>query len=271
MLIVTDLDGTLLRSDRTVSPFTRRVLAQLADRGVHVGFATARSAERALSATGDLPFNAPCVALNGAVVMRADGAVLTERRLDPDLVDDAAAVGASFGFDPFVSGREDGRDVLMHTDRLGPHQRRFLDQRAGDRRFRRVGALRPLASNLVISFFVAIDEAVPLQSALTARGWSGVSITAMDDIHLPGGRTIEIRAADATKGAALRAIRRRLGLSVEATVAFGDQENDADLLAEAGTGVAMENAHPELRRLAHDVCACNDEDGVARWLSARFL
>lgn len=270
VLILTDLDGTLLRSDRTVSATTRRVLGDLAERGVRVGFATARSAERALVAVGDLPFSAPCAALNGAVILEPDGAVRAEHRLDPDLVADAAALGAELGVEPFLSGREDGRDVLMHTDRLGPYQRRFLEQRAGDRRFRRVATLRPLPSTLVLSFFVAADEAPDLEAALAGRGWSGVTVSAMDDIHLPGGRTLEVRDARATKGAALREIRDALGLPAEATVAFGDQENDADLLAEAGIAVAVANAHPALRRVARDVCSSNDDDGVARWLAEHF-
>lgn len=271
MLVVTDLDGTLLRSDWTVSAYTRRVLTELAERGVRVGFATARSVERALSVAGHLPFLAPCVALNGAVILRADGSVLTEHRLDSDLVADAAALGADFGAEPFVSGREDGRDVLMFSGRMSAHQRRFLDQRPGDRRFREVASLRPLDSTLVLSFMVDADAAPDLMAALTSRKWPGVSVTAMNDIHLPGARTLEIRATEATKGAALRRIRDGLGVEPQDTVAFGDQENDADLLAEAGIAVAMTNAHPTLHRLAHEVCPRNDEDGVARWLAERWL
>ena len=77
---------------------------------------------------------------------------------------------------------------------------------------------------------------------------------------------IEINATDATKGHALAFLTKHLGLKTEETLAFGDGTNDITMIRQAGTGVAMGNAAPEVLAAADRVTASNDEDGLAKIL-----
>ena len=77
---------------------------------------------------------------------------------------------------------------------------------------------------------------------------------------------IEINAPRATKGEALAFLASHLGLKTEETLAFGDGTNDITMIRQAGTGVAMGNAAPEMLAAADRVTASNDEDGLAKIL-----
>ena len=75
--------------------------------------------------------------------------------------------------------------------------------------------------------------------------------------------TLEITAGGASKGQALAALCAHLGIDIQDTMAFGDRDNDADMLLASGIGVAMGNAVPELKAVADFVTRSNDEDGIA--------
>lgn len=92
------------------------------------------------------------------------------------------------------------------------------------------------------------------------------------NIRVCSGRAdnIEITAADATKGKALQWLCEQLQLDASHLIAFGDSENDRDMLQLAGTSVAMGNAKPEIRQVADYVTKGNDEDGVALFLEEKF-
>jgi Cof subfamily protein (haloacid dehalogenase superfamily) len=79
---------------------------------------------------------------------------------------------------------------------------------------------------------------------------------------------LELASPDVTKAAGLEFVARRLGFSRERTVAFGDGENDIELLEWAAYGVAVANAHDDVKAVADLVCASVDEEGVAQVLEA---
>ena len=74
-----------------------------------------------------------------------------------------------------------------------------------------------------------------------------------------------------TKGTAITALCQHLGVSLSEVVAFGDGENDAEMLEAVGLGVAMKNARPKAKESAHEITSyTNDDDGVARHLEVLF-
>lgn len=106
----------------------------------------------------------------------------------------------------------------------------------------------------------------------------GMSSQDMVDVLAPhfGGRAdltystdnglVELSASEVTKASGLRLVAQRLGVAESTIVAFGDMPNDIPMLALAGRGVAVENAHPDAKAAADEVTAANWEDGVAKVL-----
>jgi hydroxymethylpyrimidine pyrophosphatase-like HAD family hydrolase len=79
---------------------------------------------------------------------------------------------------------------------------------------------------------------------------------------------LEIGNPEVTKGSGLAFVAERLGLALDRNVAFGDGENDVELLGEVGFGVAVENGHPRLQAIADRTCPGPADEGVASVIEA---
>jgi hydroxymethylpyrimidine pyrophosphatase-like HAD family hydrolase len=81
-----------------------------------------------------------------------------------------------------------------------------------------------------------------------------------------GSNFVELAAPSVTKAIALETYCSECMIAPEAVIAFGDMPNDLPMLRWAGHGVAVANAHPDVRAAADEITAANDDDGVARVL-----
>lgn len=249
-VVVTDLDGTLLLSDGSVSERAVAALRAVAAQGTRVVFATARpawSARGLLSAASGL--GAFLVSSNGAVVSDLDGGgVRRIRAMTPATV---RAEIATLGQRPWAVDRE-------HDRLIGPGWPDILASGAGTAL--RVGDVPD--GSPVLCLMVHIDSAAP-PAALGVRGavrWTSSG---------PG--LLEVSAPEADKVSAVASVLADLGIGWERVVAFGDAPNDTGLLAAAGLGVAVANASTDVREAADALTACNDDDGVAACLEGMCL
>lgn len=254
-LIASDLDGTLLRSDGTVSERTRKALHDVQAAGVPVTIVTARAPrwlEAAVESFGlELRY---AVCSNGAIVYDlARSEPVSHQSLAADVASAivtrlrAAAPGVAFACErESFSFREPHYVPLWPTPGMeGP----------------RMDALAFLAepvSKLVVQHGdLSQDELYALVS-----GICGEDATAT----ISGEVLVEISAAGVTKAYALAALCEQLHIPQAAVIAFGDMPNDIPMLEWAGHGVAVANAHPDAIAVADEVTGTNDEDGVAQVL-----
>ena len=94
----------------------------------------------------------------------------------------------------------------------------------------------------------------------------------LGEVTASGGlQLVEISAPGVTKATSLAALCEERAIPAERVVAFGDARNDLAMLAWAGTGVAMADAHPSVREVADEVTGTNGEDGVAAWIERHVL
>lgn len=252
-LIATDLDGTLLRDDSTVSSRTREALAAATALGAAHIVVTGRATALAKDILADLDYEGLAVCAQGAQVYDAGaGRLLTSVTLDRQLARLAVAkieaetgplalAVARDGTDgealagPGYRVREDSPDTVLCTGRdplwEAPLYKLYLQHpRLGD------------------------DE---LAHAARAVVGDMVSVT------MSGEGLVELLPPGLSKARGLSLAARRLGVSAGGTIAFGDMPNDLPMLDWAAYGVAMENAHPELLAVADEVTASNNADGVA--------
>lgn len=257
-LVATDLDGTLVRSDGTVSPYTRDVIATLDERGVPVVFVTGRPLRWAEDVFEYVGAHGLAVISNGALVwdVARDRVDLTR----PVPVADGLAVcrqirhavpGAAFAVETL-----DGI-ALEHE---------FVERYPvpdGSRR----GTLEEVLDEPVLKILARheeLDAQVFWDRALDAVGDSVVVTWSS------GSALLEISARDVTKASTLALICERLRVDREDVVAFGDMPNDLPMLQWAGTAYAMADAHPTVRDAATHHAPGHDEDGVARVLAGLF-
>ncbi|GAA2495004.1 hypothetical protein GCM10010406_33940 [Streptomyces thermolineatus] len=260
-VVATDLDGTLLRSDTTVSPRTRHVLRRAAELGVHHVVVTGRSASGCRPILDALGYRGLAVCGQGAQVYDSGAhRLLSSATLDPaparTLVERVAALTgpldlavATSGLDgEFVvtEGFPRGDEAALTPFRTVPGHR--LWERPVDKVFLRHATLPD-------------EELVAVASRLCD---ATVTVT-----H-SGPRMVEVLPAGVDKAVGLARVVHGLGLRSSEVVAFGDMPNDIPMLDWAGHAVAMGNCHPGLKEVADEVARSNDEDGVAVVL-ARLL
>ena len=270
-LYITDLDGTLLRSDASLSPFTKAVVNRLVGEGMQFTFATARSPDKALSLLKGLDLRCPAICLNGAVVVDPlSGRWLEDSSIEAEVVSRLIGAGVSGGIAPFLLGENEGRDCLMYLPGGNDFQRLFIEKRAGEPRLKPSSRLSPLDKTLSVTFVGAHSRLERLSEDLHLAFADAVTLRLMRDICHEGGATLELSGRGVDKVHRIEKLCRELGISPSNVTVFGDHLNDLAMFRFAGTSVAVANAVPELKHEATRHCASNDEEGVALYLCEAF-
>ncbi|MGW6582116.1 HAD family hydrolase [Streptomyces globisporus] len=259
-LVATDLDGTLLRPDDTVSARSRAALGLAAAAGARHLIVTGRPAPGIRALLADLAYTGLVVCGQGTQLYDADaGRLLRSVTLDREAADTAlgkieAEVGAVF-----AAVDQDGVDgvTLIEAGYRMPNPTLPAQ---------RVGSREALWERPVIKVLVRHPELGDDELTAAARGAVGDLAT----VTMAGPGTVELAPRGVDKGTGLAAAAELLGIGAERTVAFGDMPNDLPMFAGSGLRVAMGNAHPELRAAADEVTLSNAEDGVAVVLERLF-
>ncbi|MCH5672674.1 HAD family hydrolase [Streptomyces gilvus] len=251
-LVATDLDGTLLRSDESVSRRTRDALAAAAAAGAAHIVVTGRGAPWTRHILDDLGYDGLAVCGQGAQVYDAnEHRLLTSVTLDRQLAGVALAkIEAEVGPLHLAASRDglDG-DVLV-----GPG-------------YAVTGALPSVPFTDAADLWAAPLNKIYIQHptlgddelAEAARQAAGGFVT----VAMAGAGIVELLPLGLSKATGLSLAARRLGVKAAETIAFGDMPNDIPMFAWASHGVAMANAHEELKAVADEVTASNEEDGIA--------
>ena len=264
-LIAFDLDGTLLRSDKSISPRTMHALHAAQERGVLLVPATGRLYRSLPEALLDEQLSRYFILVNGAQVYDAqeDKTLLTEE-LPPKL---------ALPMLQFLKTRNvvrgvyiDGLGHMSREDYAAIHNvaRTFATETLLRRSYCPTDDLEQFTASAhsvqkIIAFFHDPSEKQPVLREIAAN-FPGYAVSSSL------GNNIEINAKYATKGNALRFLCRRLGIYPAQCMAFGDGTNDYSMLRAAGLGVAMGNASEEVQSCADEVTQTNDEDGVAQMI-----
>jgi Cof subfamily protein (haloacid dehalogenase superfamily) len=262
-LIATDLDGTLVRRDRTISPRTAEVLRRLHSEGVVIVLVTGRPIRWLTGVYTQLSIRPLAVCANGAVTYDpvSDEIVHGAPLSVAALVEATTRLRAAVPDVVFAVEREGGREMRHEADYpVGPWEDGHAAVRPAT--FDEIVS-RPAAKLLVRAGAQPPDEFTALVGACL-RGLAEAT-------HSSSSGLAEVSAAGVTKAFGLSRVAASFGIAARDVVAFGDMPNDLPMLGWAGLGVAMANGHPAVRAAAHDVTGVsNDEDGVAVYLESLF-
>lgn len=261
-LVASDIDGTLIRTDGTLSPRTIAVLDQLYSRGVPTVLVTGRPVRWLRQLYDQMVEPLPAVCANGAVVYDPDtDEILRAAPLSVELLGDVTRQLREVVPDVTLAVEvEDGRSFWYE-------EKWPLHWDSEDKKVRVLTSPEELTSAPAVKLLARSASYGPDDfAALVSRTLGGIA----EATHSSSSALVEISAAGVTKAAGLAWFCERDGRTAEEVVAFGDMPNDLPLLAWAGRSVAMGNAHPALREIADEVTLTNDEDGVAVYLEKLF-
>ena len=244
-MVVTDLDGTLLKNDKSISEQTKAVITKLRRNNILFVIATARPI-RAVKKT--LPFIQYDAAVfhNGAVVLVGDTPIEGFGILNPLTI-----IQAVLKETPRIRIAMEAEDVLYSNFNAeefwpGVEYRKTMDFRETE----------GLTADKIIVEAHSMEEMKLLEKYVP------------DDLYLQLSENLVamILNRKATKMNGVRRLAEFYGILPEQIIAFGDDYNDIDMLEACGIGVAVGNALPEVKLVADYICDSNEQDGVAGWL-----
>ncbi len=265
-LYVSDLDGTLLRSDETISEYTSDVINTLVERGMLFSYATARSLITAKKVTDGLCAKIPLIVYNGAFVIdNITGKILIANYFDASVLDILDDLFAHKVY-PIVYSHINGKEKFSFVPGLcTTGMNAFLLSRKGDIRTNAVSTPDALKDGNIF-YITCIDTSEKLEP-LYEKYKDKYHCVYQTDIYT-NEQWLEIMPAETSKSNAIKQLQSVLGC--EKLVVFGDGKNDIDMFHLADESYAVENAHDDLKKCATEIIPSNNEDGVAKWLSEHF-
>ena len=263
-IIVLDLDGTLLTSDKKISPRNYAALEQAAEKGIHIVPSTGRFYDGMPAVVRELPFVRYAITVNGAEIYDArEDRVLHRAEMTAEQAEEVFAFLDTLPvvYDCYQDGWGWMEKALY--DRAGdfiedPKVLSMVkDLRTPVEGFRELIRSRNRGVQKIQMFFKDMDKRAESLPLLRQR-FPGLNVTSYITNNL------ELNSLDAHKGVALLKLCDILGVDPAQTMAFGDGLNDITMLQTAALGVAMDNAYPEVKEAANFITDTNDHDGVAK-------
>ena len=252
-LIASDLDGTLLRNDGTVSKRTEAAVRAAVAAGFKVVLASGRPPRTVQPIADQCGLKGLAVCSNGAILYDLDRreaighehvpqealkSIITRLREREPSVSFATEYGHRVG-------REPG---FPHPDTWVSGLDPVIDD------------IHALTADAIIKLAIHHPDHAVEKLAELVRAIVGNELS----VTFSGMHFVEVAAAGVSKALGLARVCERLGVDAKRVVAFGDMPNDLAMLAFVGRGVAVGNAHPDVMAEGYETTATNDEDGVAR-------
>jgi hydroxymethylpyrimidine pyrophosphatase-like HAD family hydrolase len=271
-LIALDIDGTLLRADRTISARTRLAIDHARAAGVRVVLVTGRRHPSARRVAEELGGGLPLVLHNGALVVEG-GCVRRCRPLPHAAALRAIATGRAAGAEPVLHCGKDGEGWLLVDEgaRPGGLVGYYLARAEGEvRRVPDLAAAATAEEPIQVMFGGGRSQMDPLYCRL-AEELAGSARVERTVYPSTGVVLLDVLHPGVGKAEALSFLQERWGIAPAETLAIGDNWNDREMVERSGLGFVMANADPELLALGLPVLPSNDEDGVARAIEEHVL
>jgi len=261
-LLALDLDGTIVSDGIRISPRVRDVLCEALHAGVLVTLASGRAFYITRLFAHELGIRAPLICYQGALVQDSDGGeVYVHHRVRPDLAHELIDLARQqgWGLCTYVNDQ-------LYAEELGPLLRFYAEYAPIVEEVHTVADLKAILASgpTKLAVTVEIEQAAGVSDLLRERFGGRLRIVR------PFAYSVEVTDLSATKGQALSFLAHRLGIEQAETMAIGDNDNDVDMLAWAGLGVAMGNAPAAVKASADYVAPPIEEDGAAQAIE-RFV
>lgn len=258
-LIAADVDGTLVDDRRQIPPAVREALAEARAAGCRLTLATGRMYASVLPFAEAAGTNAPLILYNGAALVERGSRRVTFRRCLP-LADAQLALTLLRRF-PLHVNLYAGESLYIERVTAAATESMVKD-----------GVTAQAVGDLVAFLGEDPVKLLCIGEPVALEAFRVVFLAERARRDLPGQMPhlvrseptyLEVLPPGVNKGVALAELARQLAIPLEAVVAFGDNLNDAEMLEVAGLGVAVGNAHPDLKARADLVAGTNNEGGMA--------
>ena len=252
-LVVSDVDGTLVTSDKRLTEATRAAVRRLGEHGIGFTVTSSRPPFGIASLIADLDLKLPIGAYNGGAIVRPDLSEIESHAVDAQVARDAVdrLTAAGIAVWVFANGRwllrdPDG-DYVDHERRTIATEPTVVDDFGED----------VAQAGKIVGVSTDADRLAAAEAEL-AEAFAGRASVARSQAYY-----LDITPAGLDKGTFLASLARLTGIPTSAMAVFGDRENDIPMLKAGGLSIAMGNGSPAAKAAAQHVTESNEDDGVA--------
>ncbi len=270
-LYVSDLDGTLLQPNATLSPFARNTLNELIEDGLLFSIATGRQLISVQEVLEGLNVKLPVIEKDGAFVSNLHtGEHYIRRDIEPDTAVDILNMVFEANLSPFLNTTDGHRDKLCYQPKMNEGSNFYLSHRTQleDPRLVKADLNKIVASEHIVGFIIIGTEAElnQLFRQLMARYPNQISGYVQANHYMHPWHWMAIHHISSQKSYGIQAMQEMCGLTDVELVVFGDQNNDLPMIQSASRGIAMGNADPEVVEAADFSIGPNHQDSVVKFI-----
>lgn len=266
-IYITDLDHTFLRSDLSVSDYTKKIWNSYEKDSI-LSIATARTYKKTMQFLKGVSVNAPMTLLDGALIATIDKKIIDTKFISKEMADAIIDEGAKLGIFPFVLSLLDQNlnESFTYSHTLNNYQSEILKRYANDDHTKGYANLRAPDDNFKIVYMADEDILVELKDRIEKIFGEELKYILAPEAYM-GCYFLTILHKDADKAHGIKSVSEAAGFDLGKLSVFGDNLNDIGMFNLANISVAVANAHPEAKAAADVVLAhTHDEDAVARYL-----
>lgn len=260
-LVVSDVDGTLVRKDKSLSPEVIAAVHRLRNADVPFTLISARPVSGIMPLIAALGIDIPLAAVNGGIIFRPDGGVISACRVDPAVVKGVFDIVGDVDVDRWVFAdtrwyATSGEGTHVEHERIASNQSPVIRDDFTDL-YDRVDKLTIVSDDAALLKGLAAKA----KAAFRKQATIGQSQTYY----------LDVTGVTANKGDGVAALAKMLGIDLADVAVFGDMDNDVAMFERAGFSVAMGQAPDTVKAKADEVSSSNEEDGVAHAIDVFIL
>jgi Cof subfamily protein (haloacid dehalogenase superfamily) len=266
-VFITDLDHTFLKSDLSISSFTKEIWNSFAN--THsLSVATARTYKKTEQFLRGLHINAPMILLDGSLIIDKDKNIIDTKIIQKDMADEIINLGSKLKLFPFVLALKDLdlNEAFLYPKERNNYQDLLLERYKGDDNLEEKTNIRAMKDNFKLVYMGEEMELLALQKELYEVFKDELKYILAPEAYM-GCYFLTLLHKDADKAHGMNKVNEYLNIDFKDYTVFGDNLNDIGMFNLAGKSVAVANAHPDVKKIATFISEhTNDEDAVARYL-----
>ena len=267
-IYITDLDHTFLRTDLSLSDYTKKIWNSYANDAI-LSVATARTYKKTVQFLEGIVVNAPMILLDGSLIATIDKKIIDTKFINKDIADEIIDEGAKLGIYPFILSLADKNlnEAFLYSSILNVYQKEVLTHYAKDDNLQEQKHIKAMQDNFKIVYMGDETLLRELASNLKVIYGENLKFILAPEAYV-GCYFLTILHKNADKSHGIKSVSEAVGFDLNKLTVFGDNFNDIGMFELANISVAVANAQEGVKLSADIVLKhTNNEDGVAKYLA----
>lgn len=270
-LYVSDLDGTLLNSDKEISAYSKEILNKTIDKGINFTVATARTPATTVEILEGVNLNIPVAMMNGVLIYDVTKEQYIDiKEVEKETVHKVLNIFKEANREPLLYGIKNNHLYVYHKDFKYESEYNFYKERCNKplKTFIKVKDYKCHVEDSKIINFIIFDKLDVIEKIYDKlKCISELTTNYYEDIYEKGSYFLETYSSKASKANAIKYLSRYTKHSK--VITFGDNFNDIPMFEISDECYALDNAVDSLKRIATDIIGCNNDDAVAKFIDCR--